>query len=750
MTKLYNFFLFFSFCFGLTAQNTLFVDTQIDIDEKDISAYFTTMLDSSNVYHAQGNYKRSLELNIDLLLKAFASENPLYIHEGYRLLGANYWAMNDTILARESFEKSKIFAEQANDARAMAYSYMDLASIYSENNALEKAFIYHEESIELFELSNDLEGLAKAHYKTVLSSIKMKDYRRAYLHILKARKLNKFDENSALSVGLDFYTGIYYAQKDNFEMADTYFMKAIREAEKANLSVELQRAYEEYNKSLLRQGKFEEAAIAQTMYEMYRQVNNEDVRLLETETLTAKLQVAEYRKDVQAAELQNQLQSEIVENKSKLNTFLLIVTACFLVLFVALFLAYRNRKSLVSELKLKNKEYLKAKEKSEKLAKAKSKFFSTVSHELRTPLYGVIGLSTILLEDKTLKKHESDLKSLKFSADYLLALINDVLQINKIDSNNLEDEQTSFNLRELIKTISSSFEYMRLQNKNKIHIHISDNIPQFIRGNSVRLSQILMNLIGNACKFTENGDIYIIAETTEVTEMVTAIKFYIKDTGIGIPADKQESVFEEFSQADSINYKYQGTGLGLPIVKKLLALSNSSVSLESEFGEGSMFSFTLLFEAIQQIEEKKEIIITDASLLINKNILIVDDNRINQTVTKKILEKNKVICDIAQNGEEAVCKARENEYDLILMDINMPVKNGMQATKEIRAFDKKIPIVALTAVEVEEMRFKIYESGMNDIIVKPYDISKFVQTILKHIAMDDPGSSRKSSNLRAV
>ena len=260
-----------------------------------------------------------------------------------------------------------------------------------------------------------------------------------------------------------------------------------------------------------------------------------------------------------------------------------------------------------------------------------------------------------------------------------------------------------------------------------------------------------MNLIGNACKFTEDGDIYIIAETIATTNTNTTIKFYVKDTGIGIPNNKLESIFDEFSQADSIDYKYQGTGLGLPIVKKLLAMSDSEIQVESDPGKGSLFSFSLTFEITEQIEKKKDISLMDTTTLSGKKILIVEDNRINQMVTKKILQKSNTICSIAENGEEAVRMVKEFDYDLILMDINMPKKNGMEATKEIRTFNTNIPILALTAVEVEEMRQQIYKSGMNDIIVKPYDINKFTQTLLKNLSQSEvPKIDKGNAHLRAV
>ncbi len=293
----------------------------------------------------------------------------------------------------------------------------------------------------------------------------------------------------------------------------------------------------------------------------------------------------------------------------------------------------------------------------------------------------------------------------------------------------------------LLRNIVSSFEYMRQQNKNNIHINIDENVPEFVKGDATRLSQILMNLVGNACKFTENGDIYIILEASGVRDQKTSIHFTIQDTGIGIPAEKQQSIFDEFSQVSSRHYTYQGTGLGLPIVQKLLALSGSEIHLSSKEGKGSTFFFTLDFELSNEELLIEPIVIVDDKQLKNKRILIVDDNRINQIVTKKILQKLEVTCSIANNGQEAVECARDNEYDLILMDINMPVKDGLEATKEIRIFNANIPIIALTAVEVKEMRYKIYNAGLTDIIVKPYDITIFKRTILrnlKHTNLDQP------------
>ncbi len=749
MKKYLHFLLFYLCIFPACGQSLLSTQDSYDQDLSAKKILFQKLLDSSNVHYNNGDYRKDLALNFGLLSLAFEIDEPYYIHKGYRNLAYDYLVLGDTLMAKESFEKSEKQAQLTKNDTVRAHTYMDLANIYSiSGDRMEEAFDYHDKSIELFEKLNDSSGLAKAHYNTVLTAIESKNLNKAYIHIIRAKKFIKYGDPN-YEISLENLLGQYYYLKENYEMAGLYFTKIIKAAEKEEKTIVLENAYYYYSENLFKQKKYKDAFEARMEYETYYEINQQKNISAEIEIASANHQVAEYKKDVKKAELQYQLQAEIVQNKSRLNNILIFGFACFLILFIALFLAYRKRKQLVRELKIKNKEYLIAKEETEKLSKAKSKFFSTISHELRTPLYGVIGLTTILLEDKSLKSHLKDLKSLKFSADYLLALINDVLQINKIDSKTIDNEQTSFNVRELIKKIASSFEYMRIQNNNEMHIHISDSVPEFVFGNSVRLSQVLMNLIGNACKFTEDGNIYIIAETTQNTLDKTAIKFYIRDTGMGIPHEKQGNIFEEFSQLGANDYKYHGTGLGLPIVKKLLKLDNADITLKSDPGKGSLFSFTIEYGIDKETKEEKTSTFLDCSLLKDKKILVAEDNRINQTVTKKILAKNGMHCTIAENGQIAVEKATSEKFDLILMDINMPVKNGISATKEIREFDKSIPILALTAVEVEEMRYSIFESGMNDIIVKPYDVTKFIQTILKNITeASDP--SNELSQLKAI
>ncbi|MFT4839312.1 MAG: CheY-like chemotaxis protein, partial [Oleispira sp.] len=288
----------------------------------------------------------------------------------------------------------------------------------------------------------------------------------------------------------------------------------------------------------------------------------------------------------------------------------------------------------------------------------------------------------------------------------------------------------------LIERIVTTFEYMRRQNENVINLHLPVDIPLLLHGNPTRLSQILMNLIGNANKFTTKGSVDITLFTKKIEADNITLSFSIKDNGEGIAQNKKEYIFEEFKQGDSNSYNYQGTGLGLPIVKRLLKISGSDIHLESEIGQGSVFSFELDYQIVQKATSQNIIkyqqVDLDTAVLKGKNILIVEDNRINQMVTKKILEKDDALCTIAENGQEALDALKTNVYDLILMDVNMPVMNGLEATKLIKR-DHHVPIIALTAVEIAEMRQNILDAGMNDIIIKPYDVKTFKQVIIKNI-----------------
>ena len=389
----------------------------------------------------------------------------------------------------------------------------------------------------------------------------------------------------------------------------------------------------------------------------------------------------------------------------------------------------------------KNKELLTEKEKAEIAAKTKSNFLSTVTHELRTPLYAVTGLTNMLLEEDPKPDQIQHLKSLKFSGDYLLTFINDILQINKIEANKVELDPEIFNLKHKVENVVAALNNSAMDNNIIMHTNYDKELSETFLGDQLKLSQILINLIGNSIKFTKDGDIWINVTKTKQKGKIIDLKIEIKDNGIGITKEKQESMFESFSQGSvQINRKYGGTGLGLSIVKGLVDILKGKIYLKSELGKGTSFFIEIpLQETAEKVQVESNQYEKDFSELDVEgvNILVVEDNKINQMITKKILTKMGLNCELVDNGEDAVKLVKENDYKIVLMDIHMPGISGIEATKQIRAFNKSQVIFALTAVTIEDKMQEFDEAGFNDLISKPFKQEDLVKKLYSVLAENE-------------
>ncbi|REG88650.1 PAS domain-containing hybrid sensor histidine kinase/response regulator [Algoriphagus antarcticus] len=381
----------------------------------------------------------------------------------------------------------------------------------------------------------------------------------------------------------------------------------------------------------------------------------------------------------------------------------------------------------ITVLKQAQKDLFKAKERAEQASMAKSQFLSIMSHEIRTPMNAVIGLAHFLMEDNPRADQLENLRTLQFSAENLMALINDILDFNKIDAGKIELENVPFNLKVLVNRIVHSYSFQAKEKALKISTEIDGEIPQNLLGDSIRIGQIVNNLLSNSIKFTNKGQVKTSLQLVNREGNECEINFRIEDSGIGISEEKMVSIFEAFTQAStSTTRKFGGTGLGLAIVKRLVELHGSKVKVSSTLSVGTIFEFSLKFICVEenifsnthQLEFKRKSL-QDAS------ILVAEDNLVNQILIKKFLKKWQVSnLVIASDGQEAIDQFELGDFDIILLDIQMPVLDGFAVAKWIRGNKdlnkSKVPILVLSATSYHEIKDEMEKIGIDAFVEKPF------------------------------
>ena len=375
-----------------------------------------------------------------------------------------------------------------------------------------------------------------------------------------------------------------------------------------------------------------------------------------------------------------------------------------------------------------------AKKQAEEANVAKSRFLANMSHEIRTPLNGILGLTQIMLGETGNDEHRSYLQMIHSSGKNLSQLINDILDFSKIESGKLELEHIPFEFRKVITTEVDRYHFLATQKGLSLFCEIDQKIPVQVIGDQVRIAQVMTNIISNSIKFTEHGSIAIAFTLIESSDSAIMIEGRITDTGIGIPKEAQQRIFQSFSQADnSVTRKYGGTGLGLSIVKSLVEQMNGEITLTSPAdpvrNRGSLFKFTFKLAIPEKIMVQRDIKNDAKKFSKEVNVLIVDDNHINLIVARRLSEKFGARVTTADNGADAVNFAKTNQYDIILMDIQMPEMDGHETTQQLRAIKFTNPIIALSASAYQEDIEKSFQSGMNGHLHKPFTEAELFKVI---------------------
>lgn len=655
--------------------------------------------------------------------------------DGYQQLATIFYELEKNDLAIDYYIRAiSIFSKSEPNAN-IALSYYGLGKCYLKKNNIAFAEIYFEKALVIYKNLNFLEAIELINLQKAIINKEKGKYNEAST-ILKG-VIENISDDAFLSTKTEAYI-----QLGEIEIIDKKFSEAINYLNLANKTNETNNNDYQLTKRIYK--------LLSTTYERSNDISKANLYLKKYADLTDsigkyynnyvaentvdKIQFDKQLKTIEQLDKEKKSQQKTLRFSKLISILSIALISILSLLSLSL---YKNNKIRISTNKLlkeKNRELTIEKDKAERASKARADFLSTVSHELRTPLNAINGITYLLLQEKPKASQLNYLKSLEFSGNYLLNFINDILEINRLESDKVVIEKINFNLSELTENIVISFKEFIHENNIKCHFNIDKSIDYNLKGDPTKISQILINLLNNAIKFSKNGDVWFTIKKRHETSENLTLYFEIKDNGIGIPKDKQDAIFDSFSQGSvEINRTYGGTGLGLSIVKKIIELMGSEIHLSSESGKGSTFCFELQFEKGIANNVKEEFILTSQSLLNEKKVLLVEDNKINQMITQKMLDKRGISCKIIDNGEDAIEDVKENNYDLILMDVHLPGINGTEATSEIRKFNNHIPIIALTAISLNENREMLLSFGMNEVITKPFEPEHFYTVLTKYL-----------------
>jgi signal transduction histidine kinase/CheY-like chemotaxis protein/HPt (histidine-containing phosphotransfer) domain-containing protein len=593
-------------------------------------------------------------------------------------IGKIYIHLQNYGKAIEHFRKALKIYEEKKNKKEMVHCFFLLGNAYNWMDEFEKAEYYLLRSMNGIEQMNDIDTKAKTLGSLAILYTKLKQFDKALNFFHESLDLANLGATPSVKAQLKKSLGNLYLDLTQYDKAIETLLGALKIAQSSPLEAQLVKIHQFLSVAYERIGEYEKALHHhRKFYEADKLVTSEEVNL-KTRGLQIRFDLEELKKQKEIAELSDKL---------------------------------------------------------------KEQFLANVSHEIRTPMNGIIGMAHLLEQSTPTHEQQEYIDAIRLSARNLMVIINDILDFSKINAGKIEFIQSEFNLRELLKGTMQLMQVKASEKNINLTSVIDYHIKDVLTGDPVRLNQIITNLVSNALKFTENGKVTIEIKLAEAVENKCRLRFRVSDTGIGIPENKLKTIFDSFEQADNNKRRQEGTGLGLTIVKQLVELQGGSIYVKSTLNEGSEFVFELNFTVAgeqKHAPEKEAPVFIEQKDFSSIHILIVEDNKVNQLLVKNMLRKfgfSKFDC--AENGRTALEILKANNYELILMDIQMPEMDGYEITREIRGkFPspiREIPIIALTADASEKEKMRAREAGMNDYVVKPYTPEELYNTMSRYI-----------------
>ncbi|MCW3071275.1 MAG: multi-sensor signal transduction histidine kinase [Bacteroidetes bacterium] len=580
-----------------------------------------------------------------------------------------------------------------------AINNLNIGDTYKNLGQPLKAIHFYEEALHRYEKLGDKNWLQNTYTYIAQAHFLMKSYDQAIENVLKGTEFSKKQGHASyLRDSYELLSNIYAAKKDY------------------QRSLEYHRLYTAYKDSLINENTAIKIARLQTDLEFEKK--NQEIELLKKN---------------------QEIQDEKIRNQAIQRNLLILGIIIILAMLIIIYSRYREKNKLQQTI-------IRAKEAAEQAKETQEQFLANTSHEIRTPMNGIIGMTNHLKDTALTNEQREYISAINESANSLLVLINDLLDLSKINAGKMTFEKKAFRLSDLFKNLVYSLQYRSTEKNIRLISSIDEAVPPALIGDPVRLNQVLLNLTGNAIKFTEKGEVKIVAKLLKDDGKELLILFSVQDTGIGIQESKLSTIFESFTQVNAqTTRKYGGTGLGLTIAKQLIEQQGGTISVSSKVNEGSTFSFTLQFKKLSRnIKEQRDLNIQPGDFnqpnLNSIAVLVIDDNKVNQRVAALTLQKWNAKVDVADNAKIAFEKLNEKKFDLILMDVTMPEIDGFEATRHIRkkmpAPINKIPIIAMTASALIGDREKCISVGMNEYVSKPFNPEDLYDKIMKTIPLD--------------